>query len=522
MPLSLKPNIYLVLISLGIFLFSLIGFLFPWCNTLLFFIILILVCVGSLIKLEFGLLAAILEFVLGGHGYLFSLPFFGYALSLRIALFVLLIFLFILKLLREKRGPRIFSLPIAKSYFTFLGFIILGVIIGFIKNQTKIVIFDANAYLVFLYVILFVDVFSKRIHIKRLLTTLSSGVIALCIITVALLAIYATFHYDASLSGAVTPDTTDLLSLEHTVIDENNTAIGQRIGFDEGSATLNYAHLSKTKPETYRWLRDTGTAQISYITSKFFRIFFPSHVYVLLFFFMALMVFDAKKSFKQFVFLLFLASTLIISYSRSIWLGLIAGSVLFLLLIFKSSQRKFIIVVIVLLIAITGLILIKTTDTLHVVTDRIVSIFNPTEDVAGIHRIELAKAIIERFKEAPIFGSGFGTLLSFPTIQPNGEIIFTSFYIYEWSYGDILIKIGLLGFIAYMWFLLSLIRQFFSPKCIISNPLIKGSVLGLIALAVASITTPILTHPLGISILAILTALFFASYENSNTNGHLE
>lgn len=522
MPLSIRPNIYLILLSLTIFLFSFIGFLYPWLNTTLFVLILVLVFIGSISKLEFGLLILVGELVLGGHGYLFSLQVGSFTLSLRVALFLLLFLLFLFELIRYKKLPRLFSLSLHKYFLFFFCIVILGTIIGFLKNDPKVVFNDANAYMALLYIPLFIEGFNKRIHIRRLLSVLSSTVVTLSLVTVAFLGIFAMFHYDTSLTSAVTLDKNTINDLQSTTIPDSGTIIGQRIGFTEGSAELRFGDTSKTKPETYRWLRDTGIAQISYISSKFFRVFFPSHVFVLFVFFIALYVYKDRKSWLLFLYFLFFLATLFISYSRSLWIGLVMGLVLLFAIYFKNSKHKFILLLLLLLFVLGFLIVLTSTDMLVVLTDRITSIVNPTTEVAGAHRIELAKAIGRHVIAHPIFGTGFGTLLAFPTILPNGEIITTSFYIFELAYGDLLVKTGLIGLFAFLTLLYGLLHFPIKKRLSKEYPFIGGVIIGVIALACSNITTPIYTHPLGIGILAISAAIFFASYEHTNSNRYME
>ena len=81
--------------------------------------------------------------------------------------------------------------------------------------------------------------------------------------------------------------------------------------------------------------------------------------------------------------------------------------------------------------------------------------------------------------------------------NPNGEI---RTFAFEWGYLDLLLKLGLAGFLAYLWFVAKIFQKGFAvPQG--DRLLAAGFLGGLTALAVLNVTTPYLNHPLGIGYL---------------------
>lgn len=516
----------LIAFSIFFLLLSFLGFAVPTINILCFLGIILLVFFGSLVKLEFGVLAIIFELGLGGHGYLFSFPIGSFSLSLRIGLFIAVIVAWAIFLFKEKKLPRIFHLSLRYPFFFFAVLCLIGLVIGFFNNNASLVFYDGNAYFALLYIPMFIEVFTTKISLRRMISTIVSVGAGLAIATILLLGIYATFHYDDTLRGAsqVDQSTLDELAQKETEID--GAPIGQRISKTSDMLLLDPLELTKTKPATYRWLRDTGTAEISYISGRFFRVFFPSHILMVMSFFISLaVVFLAPMRKKTFIALLIIfILALYISFSRSLWLGSFGGILCMLFFAFarSSKKKKFMLWIFGILIGLA--ILFAITGSLSIFSNRIQSIVNPGQDVAGTHRIELIKAIWKQWKANPMIGSGFGTLVSFPTVLPNGQVTPVSFYVYEWAYGDIAVKTGAIGLFGLLWLLglgvyrLSklLHRKYFSSVQL-------GLLCAFLSLIISNITTPVFTHPLGLGFMGIIFAFcFFPFYANSSTNSNLE
>src|SRR3990172_9941899 len=85
-----RPIFSLISILASVELFSFFGFLYPQAGTILFFLIVFATLVASFWRLEYGLLIILAELFIGSKGYLFSLDIDGSVVSIRIALFLII------------------------------------------------------------------------------------------------------------------------------------------------------------------------------------------------------------------------------------------------------------------------------------------------------------------------------------------------------------------------------------------------------------------------------------------------
>jgi len=518
-------KIILIVIAVLILLLSFLGFVIPPVNHVAWFLILFFVFCGALIKYEFIGVVLLAELAIGGHGYLFSITVAGFPISIRIGLFVVACITLLYHLIRKRKFPKISGTPLAIPFIVLVSIIVLGMIRGMAHNNGLIVFFDANAYLSILYVVFFVEAFSSHKALQKAFTTLLSFGVALSLVTIALLGIYGIFHYDTSLKAAISVDSTIQQELSGGSAFSQGV-IAQRTNPQAEQFQLDPSVTTKTKPASYRWLRDTGVAQISYVSGRFFRVFFPSHIIMLATFFIALSLLWNKNSRRRRILLISslisMGIALFISFSRSLWLGGAVALLIFTLVWFRQTlhrQRALLVIFVLLLIII---IVPLTTQVGSIFTERIRSILNPGTEVAGTHRIELAKALYQHIKDYPVWGSGFGTLVSFPTVLPNGQVITAAFYIYELAYLDVIVKLGGIGlglfFLFYGYVIYRLIKIYKSS----GPPIAMGLLAGFIACLIANITTPIFTHPLGFCLVAIISAFLFASHEYTTPARHVE
>src|SRR3989338_5889519 len=130
---------------------------------------------------------------------------------------------------------------------------------------------------------------------------------------------------------------------------------------------------------------------------------------------------------------------------------------------------------------------------------------NPAQEAAGQARLLLLPGLLDGIRAKPLLGYGFGKELSYPSFlpdrmsaeNPNGEI---RTFAFEWGYLDLLLKLWLAGFLAYLWFVAKIFQKGFAvPQG--DRLLAAGFLGGLTALAVLNVTTPYLNHPLWIGYL---------------------
>jgi O-antigen ligase len=266
------------------------------------------------------------------------------------------------------------------------------------------------------------------------------------------------------------------------------------------------------------------------LPNGFPRVFLQSQVFVIPSFFIALAIFVKKlrdQSWKftkatyssAFAASLFL-SVILISLSRSFWLGAVLGLILAsitAICYFKPKIR------ILPLLAVYGLIIAVISSLMlyasvrfpfprpisdisaSLITDR------ATEFEAGAaSRWALLPVMKEAIAKHPIEGSGLGKTLTYITSDPrvrqhSPDGSYTT-HAFEWGWLDVWLKLGLLGVVAMIWLLISIgLRAW---KKIKTKPILAFPVLGaLISLAALNMFTPYLNHPLGFGYIAILMVL---------------
>jgi hypothetical protein len=131
-----------------------------------------------------------------------------------------------------------------------------------------------------------------------------------------------------------------------------------------------------------------------------------------------------------------------------------------------------------------------------------------TSEDAATSRWELARILWKKIGESPVVGHGFGATVTYQSADPRvveatGGIHTT--YAFEWGWLDFWVKFGILGIPIMLWLLVDLGRRVWRS----SQPeWIRTSVVsGLVTLGVVHIFTPYLNHPLGFFVLMVAEAL---------------
>ena len=507
------------LIFLFIFLtelFSIFAYLLSDFQQAAFFIIVALVLVLSLIKLEYGILILLAELFIGSKGYLFYFDTTGAVISIRIALWLIVMAVWLGKLLAKWMGNRGFN-PQAwgfnphkhfKYFLPLFIFIVWGVINGFLNhNDFGNIFFDFNGWLYFALIFPIFSFVKKEENIYNLGRVFLAATIWLSAKTLFLL-----FAFSHNLAGA----------------------------------TL----------ELYKWVRGTGVGEITLIQGGFYRVFFQSHIFVLIGFFI-LLAFFSNQLFKNKKFLTFLPrpprhsdglgggyflfltsslSVILVSFSRSFWLGLAIGLLFYYfslvanppsadiisrqrrvspwLILFYKWKVVFRISAVLLagavVAAVLTLIIVKFPypkpiggfDAASLFSERI----SDTKEAAVSSRWQLLPPLWTAIKQNPVLGSGFGATVTYkskdPRVlasSPSGE--YTT-YAFEWGWLDIWLKLGFFGLLAYLLLISKITFDSFMAR----NSLAFGLGLGLIVIAAISFFSPYTNHPLGIGYLLIAAA----------------
>ena len=454
----------------------------PQFNTIVFFTIAALALILALVKLEYGLYIILAELFIGSKGYLFYLDLGQILISLRIGLFLIVIAVWLLKLIQKKvhfnfRKSKLFTVY-GLLFIVFLWGVSNGLLRG---NSWDNLFFDANGWLYFALIFVLFDVITSGQQVKKVLSILAAAVSWLAIKTVL---IFACFAWDVNW-----------------------------LTFD-----------------IYHWVSQTGVGEITYVAANFWRIFFQSHMYSLVAFFIFFCLWikrDNLKVQKYYPFLIFCTCLpILISFSRSFWLGgIVTSLILFCILKFYQKFPWFKLfnwlgrVVLIFVVSI-GLIYVivglpswsqgKAFGAL--IGRRITELREP----AASSRMNQLGPLFKKITKHPILGSGFGTTVRYqsedPRIleeYPDGWI---STYAFEWGWLDIWLKIGLVGMVAYFLLLWKIFRQGWENTKY--KGLILGLLMGLVAIAITSITSPYLNHPLGIGYIILISAIISVCLES--------
>lgn len=476
-------------------LLSLFGYLLPDFNTACFFVISFLVLALTITKLEYGLAIMFAELFIGSKGYLFSFSFAGTPISIRMAIWVIIMSVWLGKIILSFLGKYHYSLkPVFQNDF-FKYFLVLfvaiswGLLNGYLSHNSFGNLFlDFNGWLYF--AILF-PVYTVVMNRRADEENLSSMVMQ----------IFAA--------------TTIWLGIETLVL------------------LYFFSHnLLAVSEGLYRWIRVTGAGEITRMEAGFYRIFFQSHIYsmVAFFVFSLLMIKKYFEKKKKETLILFFAATLftatnLISLSRSNWVGLAVGIILCALVIFYlyGWKKTFVAAIIVLstviyAVGLTALVVKfpypnanSNLDISSVFTDRAQQI---SGEAGASSRWSLLPELWQKISERPMLGQGFGATVTYKTSDPrilesNPDGLYST-YAFEWGWLDIWLKISVFGIIAYLALILAIVlKSTAESDNIYSSRKISeiGLSIGLIAIAAVSFFSPYLNHPLGISFLILVSAI---------------
>lgn len=503
----LNKNVWKIILAIFVIeLLSLISFKFAILSSIFFILILILVALFTIYKLEYGLWIALIELMIGSYGYLFYLDLPDFKIPIRLGIFLVIFIIWLFKYFNLSKYLQLLKKDrLTQNLAIFLIFILIGVINGILhQNSLKNVFFDFNGYLYFGLFFIFLDVFKSKQQIINFLQIFIASVIYLTL--KVFLTLYIFTHGFIWL--------TDLF---------------------------------------YTWIRDTRVGEITFAGSSFFRIFIQSQIFSLIAIFLAAIfiikktrsitdlkfIFKNKKFQLVFALLIILQTSILISFSRSFWLGGFVGAIfllIYLIYIFKNQLKKIYQPILILFLgALASFALMITIVNFPFPTPSSMLDSNflknrfTTDDAAASSRWNLLPVLLEKNKQNPILGTGFGTEITYQTEDPriknesNPEGWYTTFT-FEWGYLDTITEIGILGLLVYLIFIGQIFwlgfivilptRRSFggsgSSVEVSAKPLYIGLLIGLIALLVTHAFSPYLNHPLGIGYLMITASIFQA------------
>ncbi|MFH1412832.1 MAG: O-antigen ligase family protein [bacterium] len=467
-------------------LLSLSGYLLPNVNKAVFILIVIITLFVSLKDLKYGIYILLAELVIGSKGYLFYWETDQAAVSIRIALWLIIMSVWIAKALRYRQG-----LQFLKSRFKyywlalFVGVVLAGLGGLASGNNYSNIFFDANNWLYLAIIFPIYQLFNEK-KLKILWQVVMAGVSWIAIKTYILLFFFS-----------------------HNLFSANSVLYG--------------------------WVRNSGIGEVTMTQSGFFRIFFQSHIFIVLAVFgillllaMAVKKSDKKRIIKYSIGLTLLISLVITSLSRSFWAGSLIGLMIFWPLsisIYKLKLKKF--------LSVNGLIVLSGLMSLILIAaiikfpypepvadfsaTTLIDRANLTTEAAASSRWSLLPELWKSIKHNPVSGQGFGATVTYISsdprvVQNTADHSYTT-YAFEWGWLDIWLKFGLWGLLAYLALIIKLVHDGLIKRSS-KQPLVLAWTMGLAVLAVVHIFTPYLNHPLGLGYLILASLIIDISGEN--------
>ena len=442
-------------------------------------------------SLVWGLAIAMLEIFIGGHGHLIDVSVGGFAVGLRMGIFAAVMVGTLYHLVIQKTRPRF--VPERDVPFLFLiGAVFLGSITGFTRNSIGAAFDDMNGYVTFAYILPIAMIVWTQQSKRILLWTFSLG---------------ATW---------VAGSTLGLWYL--------------------------FTHLSAQGIWTvYDFVRDARLAEVTLLSGPewlvnllpgspwYFRVFEQGQFTVMTF---TLLVCAAVgfcrghlQSGRALALLLALLFAVDIGgQSRSFWLGLLAGGGILALAVLRDRvtfkevvKMKVLGIISILLALVTLWVLIVIPIPPRPDLSNSPSYRGKGDDTRGLavsSRWNLLPPMMEAIGEDPLWGSGFGTEVTYISDDPrlraiNGTGEWTT-YRFEWGYQDIWLKMGLPGLLAFMWYLVTILRAGYRSLTEREETrwIAVGLTCGIIALYAAHIFSPYLNHPIGLGFMIFVLPFF--------------
>ena len=512
-PRILRALFCFTLVSLvGVELLSFFGYLYAPITALGFGFIVIAVFLLGIWKLEYAVAALFAELVIGSKGYLLTITVGSATIPLRMGMFAVVLAAWIIAELRifmQRNGERKTIFTVLREsrllpwYMLVLAVAVFGVLSGIGNGNVKALVYaDANAWIFFVIAPCVYRAYGDRAAIRRLLTIVCAGMTAQII--KVLFAFYVMGHKGFGIEGLTT---------------------------------------------FYRWIRSTGIGEITQLP-HLYRIFFQSQLYIVILLCVLLVVLAYRIREHMMVYsntmsallfhkgtvmpLLFLScvwASLIVSFSRSFWLGAaVIGCVILVTVIWKwrgsircnmawsFGNLGAVIFGLVLLLAIS-LIPIPSSEGVFAIdslTDRVKDV---QDEAAAASRWSLLPVLAGEISHRPFLGYGFGKTVTYVSRDPRVLLVNSSgaytTYAFEWGYLDMVVKLGFIGLLAYLLMIRELMFQgvqtlkaHIQDKRSDLSAIISGLLFGVGALLIIHMFTPYLNHPLGIGLI-IFSGLVF-------------
>jgi len=397
----------------------------------------------------------------------------------RLIVFLLVILVFIIKNIRQVKKIKIFKdKNLLMIYLALLFLILINIVVGY-YNQDDIrkVWLDANAYFYILYLPIWYQVYDSS-QLKDIFEILKAAVLLVAAKTLILFNI-----------------------------------------FSQDYSFLNIDNI-------YKWVRDTRTGEITAFKDSFFRIFMQSQFYLTMaWFWLFLKQIKDFKNKNNFLLISLLSTALLVSLSRSFWLGAISGLLFVLINIFIYQKRNISLHVFLNLIVI-GLVSIfivqifynlPSYKNINIFTQRSID----SSEAAASTRSQLWGPMWQTIAERPVLGHGFAKEITYQSSDPrikntDNPAGWHTTYSFEWGWMDQLVKGG--GLLVVL-FIIWIIQIYYRAYAKLSeDPILSLTLMAtLTSLLIIHIFTPYINHPLGLAFLMLVSIIFGPYAKKTNS-----
>lgn len=411
-----------------------------------------------------------IEFVLGGLGHVFGLP-------IRKGLFVVGILFSIYMIFREKiKIEKVFLIPIIVVCI----YLAYGSIIGLInRNSLGDIFSDVNSFLGIIYILLLiVYVKGRNENIDKIINVFVNCAVIVAIMTITLFFV----------SRIYLPNNLEI------IVTYNNLNSKLQYGFISGLVmSNNYARVY-----LYNGIFMQLAAAIMFIK-----------------------LFNKDKNVFGIVKLAILLVGIYVSNTRGFWLGTI-GAVVISMIYYLWRFKKFNLTLRNIVIALIPLILVSVIIPKTIVAvspeqnlpnssgsikDRIESISDFENDESNKVRAIQLKFLVNRIKEKPILGWGFGAHIEeYPQYMIDNNLQPVSSTSFELYYIELLFKTGIIGILIFFGYLVfnfvKLIVLLFKKNLRMRDEqVLVGWTIGTMSILASSITNPYIA---GLSVFFVL------------------
>ena len=411
-----------------------------------------------------------IEFVLGGLGHVFGLP-------IRKGLFVVEILFSIYMIFREKiKIEKVFLIPIIVVCI----YLAYGSIIGLInRNSLGDIFSDVNSFLGIIYILLLIAyVKGRNENIDKIINVFVNCAVIVAIMTITLFFV----------SRIYLPNNLEI------IVTYNNLNSKLQYGFISGLVmSNNYARVY-----LYNGIFMQLSAAIMFIK-----------------------LFNKDKNVFGIVKLAILLVGIYVSNTRGFWLGTI-GAVVISMIYYLWRFKKFNLTLRNIVIALIPLILVSVIIPKTIVAvspeqnlpnssgsikDRIESISDFENDESNKVRAIQLKFLVNRIKEKPILGWGFGAHIEeYPQYMIDNNLQPVSSTSFELYYIELLFKTGIIGILIFFGYLVfnfvKLIVLLFKKNLRMRDEqVLVGWTIGTMSILASSITNPYIA---GLSVFFVL------------------